>query len=409
MKIEELNASIEDTVKKAMDDNKVDVEETVKTAVDEAVEKASEPIKKFTIQMGEAEEDKFKKTYGFKDLGDFACEVMKATGAAKYGNKIDERLEKAAGTGLTEGSGPSAGWLIPEAFAPLMSAPEHDNTNLLGYCNRVPLQVNNVTIPYPDDFDRSGGTVYGGIKWYWISELEQKTSSYPKMGKIKLELNEIAGLCYVSDTLLQDSPASINALITNGFKTSLVSQINEAILYGTGAGQPLGISGAPALTDVAIETGQDDDTIVLENVLKMRAQCYNYNEAIWLVTPDAYPQIATLSLAVGTGGAPIYQLANDPNVLDSLLGRPILVTNHCAALGTVGDIQLINFKEYIVGEKSGIGSGIQAAQSIHLKFDYDQTAFRFIYRIDGNPWWSSALQPIRGNAVSPFIRLASRT
>ena len=53
--------------------------------------------------------------------------------------------------------------------------------------------------------------------------------------------------------------------------------------------------------------------------------------------------------------------------------------------------------------------GIQAAQSIHVRFIYDESVFRFVYRIDGQPAWSSALTPFKGsNTVSPFVGLAAR-
>ena len=39
----------------------------------------------------------------------------------------------------------------------------------------------------------------------------------------------------------------------------------------------------------------------------------------------------------------------------------------------------------------------------------DETAFRFILRVDGQPLWNSAVTPANGtNTISPFISLATR-
>lgn len=53
--------------------------------------------------------------------------------------------------------------------------------------------------------------------------------------------------------------------------------------------------------------------------------------------------------------------------------------------------------------------GIDYASSMHLKFDYNQTAFRFVTYFDGQPKLKSAITPYKGNkTVSPFVALASR-
>jgi HK97 family phage major capsid protein len=52
--------------------------------------------------------------------------------------------------------------------------------------------------------------------------------------------------------------------------------------------------------------------------------------------------------------------------------------------------------------------GVQAASSIHVQFVTDETAFRFIYRIDGQPLWNSAMTPYdAGSALWPFVVLTA--
>jgi len=47
---------------------------------------------------------------------------------------------------------------------------------------------------------------------------------------------------------------------------------------------------------------------------------------------------------------------------------------------------------------------------MHVRFNTDETDWRFIQRLDGRPWIDSALTPRNGsNTVSPFVNLATRS
>jgi HK97 family phage major capsid protein len=89
-----------------------------------------------------------------------------------------------------------------------------------------------------------------------------------------------------------------------------------------------------------------------------------------------------------------------------LFGRPVIETEYNPNLGTLGDILLASPSQYALIAKAGI----QAASSIHVKFVEDETAFRFVYRVDGQPIWASAVTAFDGtNTVSPFVALNPST
>ena len=124
-----------------------------------------------------------------------------------------------------------------------------------------------------------------------------------------------------------------------------------------------------------------------------------------------FPQLAALNIAVGTGGAVLWQPAGglSQSPYTTLMGRPLLLTEHCQALGTAGDIVLCDWSQYLIGGKPG--AQIQTASSMHFSFNTDETAFRFVLRYDGQPWWASALTPEHGGveaSLSPFVALATR-
>jgi len=118
-----------------------------------------------------------------------------------------------------------------------------------------------------------------------------------------------------------------------------------------------------------------------------------------------------MSLAFGVCGIPVYQpangLAGTPNA--TLFGIPMVFAEQAPTLGDQGDIMLLDLSWYGIAEKGGSDGGIQMASSIHVKFKYDETCFRFTMRIAGQPLISSAVSPYRGtDSVSPFCAIADR-
>ena len=78
----------------------------------------------------------------------------------------------------------------------------------------------------------------------------------------------------------------------------------------------------------------------------------------------------------------------------------------CQTLGTEGDIILTNLNYYCAGVKGGIDS----AMSMHLRFDYNESVFRFIFQVDGEPWLADSLTPFKGsNTVGPTVTLQTRS
>jgi HK97 family phage major capsid protein len=91
----------------------------------------------------------------------------------------------------------------------------------------------------------------------------------------------------------------------------------------------------------------------------------------------------------------------------TLMGRPIIITEACETLGDVGDLILADMSQYLLVTKAG---GLRADVSIHLFFDYDLSAYRFILRIGGMPMWRSSIAKRDGsNTLSCFVTLAERS
>ena len=78
---------------------------------------------------------------------------------------------------------------------------------------------------------------------------------------------------------------------------------------------------------------------------------------------------------------------------------------YCSTVGDLGDIILANLNWYALGTQGGI----EEAMSIHVRFEYNESAFRFCFAVDGQTWLNQALTPFKGtNTLSAYITLAAR-
>jgi HK97 family phage major capsid protein len=131
------------------------------------------------------------------------------------------------------------------------------------------------------------------------------------------------------------------------------------------------------------------------------------NGLVWLVNQDTEPQLAQLAYTVANTAAtfayvPGTSLASG---ISQLKGKPVYYTEFNETLGTEGDIILLDPMEYVVAVKS---TGIKASVSAHLRFDYDESVFKYTLRMDARPYWDASLTRFKGsNALSPVVTLES--
>jgi len=389
-----------------------DIKEQIKGAVQDVINDKT-GLKKL-IGEGDEHEKGTDPKAGFMNFAEFALAVKDADISHRqiYDKRLSNLKTKAMDStnSVNETDAEVGGYLIPEEFRNQLLEFAVQKSGILNLAMAIPMATNAVNIPYIHGMDRSGGTVHGGIEFKWLDEEAQKTESRPRFGKIQLRLKKVAGLVFASDELLEDSPVTLEPLLTRMFSDALAWQLDEVFINGSGAGRPLGILNAPCLITVDKETGQRADTLLFENIIKMYARMWDKSNAQWFVNDNTFTQLATLSLAVGTGGIPVWMPAGGASgkPYDTLMGKPMLWTEHMKKLGDKGDIAFCDWSQYLVGQKSG--GTMQFASSIHLRFDYDQTAFRFVFRIDGQPWWPTAATPLyaTSDTLSPFVTLAER-
>lgn len=347
---------------------------------------------------------------GFGFVGEFMKAVHGAHLAKTGGYAIDKRLQigaaaPGAGSYANEGNGQDGGFLIPPEFSTEIFQLSLDDNDFLGMTDQVTVSGNGMA--FPKDETTPWGT--NGVRAYWQGEAGAGTSSKPNFGTAALRLKKLMALVPVSDEMLDDTNA-LGSYLPKKVASSIQWKRNEAILFGAGGGLPQGAMNSGAVITVAKDSGQATGTLTATNLANMIARLPegSFKNAVWIVNNDVLPALFTLSI----GNYPIYLPLGSSNgaiqgsPYGTLLGRPVIVSQHANSFSGKGDVMLVDLSYYQTITKAG---GVQTATSMHLYFDADATAFRTTFRMDGQSKIAKPIDPAKGtNQLSPFVQLAAR-
>ena len=350
--------------------------------------------------------------HGFDHVGQFATAVRNAMDPSQGGQR-DNRLDMfSAVSGMGQTVGADGGFSVPPSFSTIIwDGVGQGADNLLGRTDNYTVEGESLTFLANPETSRAS-TLYGGALAYWIAEADQITASKPTLRQVKIEPQQLAALTYVTEKLLRNSQVALGQYITRAATAAINFKVGDAIINGTGGGQPLGIMNSGSLVTVAKETSQRADSIVTANLSKMWSMLHPNGRAnaIWLVNPDVEPELDNLFLQVANVAGTENVGGLNPHIYNpatgAIKGRPVVPCEYCATIGDLGDIVLAEMKGYV----SGTRGGIESAVSMHLRFDYAESCFRWIFECDGKPWLLSALTPANStNTLSTFVTLAART
>lgn len=361
---------------------------------------------KITVSENVAKDPK----HGFNFVGEFMKAVHGAHAAKLSGGAIDKRLmigaaAPGAGTYANEGTGADGGFLIPPEFGKDIFQFSLSDNALLPMTDEV--NVSGNAMSFPKDETTPWGT--NGVRAYWQGEAGAPNGTKPVLGMTALRLKKLMALVPVSDEMLDDS-AALASYLPKKIGASIQWKTNEAILFGPGAGLPQGAMVSGAVVTIAKDSGQAANTLTALNLANMIARLPegSFPNSIWIINNDVLPALFTLTL----GNYPIYMPAGgvtgaaQGSPYGTLLGRPIMISQHANTFSSQGDVILVDLSYYQTITKA---TGVQTATSMHLYFDADATAFRTTFRVDGQSKIAAAISPAKGtNKLSPFVQLGAR-
>jgi len=367
--------------------------ELVGSAVSQGVEQALKSLPAVTPDIG-VKVTKDEADQEWAHPGEFFKAVKLA---AYYPKEEDPRLRSVKATGMSEGVPSDGGYLLPQETAAGIVDHMLEEGSILSRISLDNVAGNSMTYNGIDESTHVG-SLYGGLVGYWLGEGGTKTSSKPKFYQVELKLKKIAALCYATDEQLEDTP-NLQSWLMRTVPSVLRWYVESAIISGDGNGKPLGITASPCLVSQVREDANEVNPSDFATMWSRR--WLGASDYVWLVNPTVAAQMN--QFAVGT--LPVYMPGNNitGKPYATVYGQPVIESEHVATWKSAGDILLCALSQY-----QAIGKGgVQAATSIHVAFTTDETAFRFVYRIDGQPLWNSAVTPENGSTFSPFVSLAA--
>lgn len=318
-------------------------------------------------------------------------------------------------TSLQEGIGQSGGYTIPPQWQSELLTIAAEDSFIEPRCKNIPMNTREVQWPMLDiTTAQAAGTTpyYGGIYFQWQPENATITETDPTFRQATWTAWDLVGTTVSSNQLLADNGIGLDALLTQLFGGAISWYKEYAFLRGIGAGNsmPLGILNAPATIQ---QTRSTPGHFKLADAAAMisRLQIRSWETSCWImhqsVIPDLIQMVDNTSSnrlvwmsAYGDGarnmGPATMKL---PNAF--LNGLPIYFTEKVPTLGTTGDVMLVDWSRYVVGNRMDM----QIDVSPHVRFPQNQLMWRVITRCDGKPWLNAAITDAEGWTISPFVIL----
>jgi HK97 family phage major capsid protein len=275
-----------------------------------------------------------------------------------------QRLAATASDIFQEAQGADGGLILPvdkRELQTLLAPPELVH----GKCDIVYTNSNSITVPTDEDPDWSSS-----IAAEDVAEGGALTEQKSAFTSVDVTLAKKGALVRVTREMLEDV-ANIGTYITNKLGRKLAWKLHSMALAAFVA--------APSKVAIAKTSGAAAGSAPdVDNVQSMWGSMLvqHRQNAVWLANPQLETEFQSYVLtATGSGVFPIYMppggLASSPYA--TLKGRPVLYVEGLPAVGTTGDLMLVDPSTFWLGLKT-IGPRIE--ESIHAEFKNDVVQYR---------------------------------
>jgi HK97 family phage major capsid protein len=418
------NDAINQLMAKAMEAASVKISESITQTVDAALKQfqdAQSQARKHAVPLifgeGAVAAGSGLNGLGNRDpkrcFGDWLVKVAKAcVGRTCDAIQASRDLERDYGTTIApwqkaamgESSGVTGGYTVPPDFYTQLLAIAAEDNFFRQRAFIQPMGSATLQFPYLDITTVQAAGVspfFGAVQAYWTAEAQTRTETEPQFKMMELRAQELSGYSVSSNVLLQDAAFGLEKFLYTLFGKAVAWYEQYAFLQGNGVGKPLGVLNAPA---TLVQNRNTPSTVKYPDIANMFSKLLpsSINRAVWVITPTVIPQL--LQLQDGANRAifiSIDQGAVKPPVW-KLLGLPVQITEMMPAMGTKGDVSLVDCSNYVIGDRMAL----EIAASEHVNFLKNQMTWRFVQRVDGQPWMDKPVTLQDGTTqVSAFVVL----
>jgi HK97 family phage major capsid protein len=343
----------------------------------------------FTVDGGAADPH-------IKSFGDWLMAVMRGDEARL------RRIYHSAKT-LSGDSGGAGGYTVPAEYSGQLLQVATGSSQVLARVRRIPVSAPMGEYPALDQYlSPAAGTgesaLAAGVKPGKRVEGAAYSETEPQFEMIRYRITDAAsGMVKVTKELRADSAAGVEAFLHNVIGVAVANKMEHYILRGSGAGEPLGLLNAPALVNITPAT---NNVFAYADAVSMVSRFKAVGGVpVWLYHPGMINDIAKFE--VGTGGAVFVNQLN-ANMSMTLLGNPMLASEHLPQPDSGGCVVLADLGAYVLFEKGGL----YIEFSEHAAFAEGKDTWRFGVRCDGQPWMKAPItlaDPQGSYTVSPYV------
>jgi HK97 family phage major capsid protein len=340
-----------------------------------------------------------RKTGGFASAGEFFVAVRKYSD----GDHKDSRIDVLRKTALAEGADSTGGFLVPTEWAKPIYSAAMEGSIVRSRAQIVKMTRDTFKINTLIDSDRSS-SIFGGITLAWVGEGADLFAStvQPALGQLTLTAKKASMSCFIA-TELEDDADGLSGFLTRSFGEAMRFYEDNAYIWGTGSGQPLGIMPSGALVTVARTSYALVPALADTASMASRLLPGCWSNAVWLMNQKMlYTWAGNITDSGANATFPV-----DFSTM-TIMGRPIIVTEKALVPGGLGDFILADFSHYVIGDRDMYISASRETtySSSTYGWHQGQTAWRLTLRVDGQPTVPAAITPLNGGeTVSPFVAL----
>ena len=341
---------------------------------------------------------------GSLGMGEMCRDIIEA----RVTGRRSERLTTLSNNGH---EGEKGGFFLPNAIQKPLRDSSMNQLALLDLCD-TDEDIDDYSFEIPVD-DTQPWYTNRGLQARNAPEGATAGESELSLDKRRLELGKVQIMVKVTDRLMK-TVSALGRVVQNKAAKALAWKISQQIAYGNGVNQAYGFMNSGALVTVAAEASQTADTIVAENIAKMIAANSSsesaFDNLIFLIHPGLVDQAHLLEvqktsevLTIAQGGEAGFARARPPR---TLAGVPYRTHQICQQPGDLGDIMLVDLKEYYAPIFRG---GIELKISEEAGFTEDEIYLKFTIHVGGIPYLNAPILAKNGSfQQSPFVTLAAR-
>lgn len=298
----------------------------------------------------------------------------------------------------------NVGLTIPEVFIGIIKENVFEYSKLYKHVNVQPIAGNGREIVQ--------GTVAEAIWTECCAVLNEMSLAF---NDVEVDCFKVAGYYKVCNAVLEDNDVDLATKLLEALSQAIGLAVDKAILYGRNAAgaqkMPLGIVSRLAQTSepsnypatarpwedlhtsniISITAGLTGAALFKEIVLASGAAKSDYSrgELVWVMNRKTYTALVANTISVDAEG----------RVVSGVSDRMPVIGGIIEVLNFIPDNTIIGgfFDLYLLGERAGA----KFAQSEHVFFIQDQTAFKGTARYDGQPVIAEAFVAIGLEGTTP--------